>query len=487
MSFDSNSIAENIQNGITMLMAMAGGEEAVSAAADQMERQLFKGLLGLGRELMQLFFTTHSEAEQAERQSDEEGKPYAGQKRRAYLSIFGEVKVERGYNWRKGESGEHPLDEVLSLPERKYSDWVQEMVGELSVMRPEGEAVGLLARWFGWQVPKRSAQQVLAEHGQEVAAYYAQRETPAVGEHDRILVALADGKGIPMNRENSPPPQARRGRGERKTAKKEAIVTATYTIAPYVRSAEDIIQALLPDEQASARAPQRPNPGGKQVFGTLDGKEAALTHLAQQIAKRDSPQLSDRVVLTDGAISLQRQVEKHLPDFTLVLDIMHVMQYLWDAVHALLGQTHPNREPWMRKALRALLEDDLDTLLVQLDAHLEKPTLSKRKRKTLTTVVNYLRRNRPYMDYQSYLTQGWPIGTGVVEGACQHLVHDRFELSGMRWSIAGAEAMLALRAVYLNGDWDDFQHFRRHRVHKRRFGSSRPHRLPELVILDAAA
>jgi hypothetical protein len=484
MSFDSDSIAENIENGVTMLMAMARGEEAT---ADQMERQLFQGLLALGRELMQLFFTTRSEAEQAERQRDAGGKPYVGQKTRAYLSIFGEVEVERGYNWRKGQSGEHPLDEALSLPGRKYSDWVQEMVGELSVLKPEGEAVGVLARWFGWQVPKRSAQQVLADHAAEVAAYYEQRETPTVGEHDRILVALADGKGIPMNREHSPPPQARRGRGERKTAKKEAIVTATYTIAPYVRSAADIIEALLPAEPAADKTQQRPKPSGKQVFGTLAGKATALTHLAQQVAKRDSPQLRDRVVLTDGAISLQRQVEKHLPDFTLVLDIMHVMQYLWDAAHALLGETHPNREPWMRKALRAVLEDDLDTLLAQLDAHLEKPTLSKRKRKTLTTVVNYLRKNRPYMDYQSYLAWGWPIGTGVVEGACQHLVRDRFELSGMRWSMTGAEVMLALRAVYLNGDWDDFQRFRRFRVHQRRYGTSHPHRLPELVILNAAA
>jgi hypothetical protein len=357
----------------------------------------------------------------------------------------------------------------------------------LSVLKPEGEAVGLLARWFGWQVPKRSAQQILADHAAEVAAYYEQRATPAIAEHDRILVGLADGKGIPMNREHSPPPQARRGRGERKTAKKEAIVTATYTIAPYVRSAADIIEALLPAEPAAAKTQQRPKPSGKQVFGTLAGKATALTHLAQQVAKRDSPQLRDRVVLTDGAISLQRQVEKHLPDFTLVLDIMHVMQYLWDAAHALLGETHPKREPWMRKALRAVLEDDLDTLLAQLDAHLEKPTLSKRKRKTLTTVVNYLRKNRPYMNYQSYLARGWPIGTGVVEGACQHLVRDRFELSGMRWSMAGAEVMLALRAVYLNGDWDDFQRFRRFRVHQRRYGASHPHRLPELVILNAAA
>lgn len=243
----------------------------------------------------------------------------------------------------------------------------------------------------------------------------------------------------------------------------------------------------MPAEAPSAVPKARPRPSGKQVFGTLAGKEAALTQLAQQVARRGKPRLTDRVVLTDGAIGLQRQVEKHLPDFTLVLDIMHVMAYLWDAANALLGETHPDRESWMRTALGCLLEDDLETLLAQLDAQRQKPKLSKRKRQTLTKVLNYLHRNRAYMDYQSYLARGWPIGTGVVEGACRHLVRDRFEQSGMRWSIAGAEVMLALRAVYLNGDWDDFQRFRRHRVHEQRYHSLHPDHLPEMLVLGAAA
>lgn len=489
MSIESISIAESIHINIDKLMEMASGADAASASADQIERQLFKGLLALGRELMQLFFTTRSEQEtiQAEWEAGDTNYPYAGQKTRSYLSIFGEVEVERAYYWQQGVGGQQPLDESLSLPQRKYSDWVQEMVGELSVLKPEGEAVSLLARWFGWRVPKRSGQQMISEHGQWVAAYYEQRAVPERGEHDTILVALADGKGIPMNREDSPPPQARRGRGEKKTAKKEALVTAAYTIAAYVRSADDLIRALLPAEAPSAVPKARPRPSGKQVFGTLAGKEAALTQLAQQVARRGKPRLTDRVVLTDGAIGLQRQVEKHLPDFTLVLDIMHVMAYLWDAANALLGETHPDRESWMRTALGCLLEDDLETLLAQLDAQRQKPKLSKRKRQTLTKVLNYLHRNRAYMDYQSYLARGWPIGTGVVEGACRHLVRDRFEQSGMRWSIAGAEVMLALRAVYLNGDWDDFQRFRRHRVHEQRYHSLHPDHLPEMLVLGAAA
>jgi hypothetical protein len=99
----------------------------------------------------------------------------------------------------------------------------------------------------------------------------------------------------------------------------------------------------------------------------------------------------------------------------------------------------------------------------------------------------YLRNNRDYMHYQDYLAHGYPIGTGVIEGACRHLVKDRFERAGMRWSKVGAQVMLDLRAVYLNGDWDDFQRFRRHQVHQSRYGSVHPDVVPEDLMLGMAA
>jgi hypothetical protein len=256
----------------------------------------------------------------------------------------------------------------------------------------------------------------------------------------------------------------------------------------YVRTPDDLIQALLPDEPATTTPqPSRPKPTGKRVFGTLAGKEKALTHLARQVAEREQAQLTDRVVLTDGSLSLQRQVALHLPHFTLILDIMHVLHYLWDAANVLLGETHPQRTAWMRTALRCLLDNDLDTLVAQLETQAARPKLAQHKRKTLSKVVNYLCRNRPYMDYRSYLARGWPIGTGVIEGACRHLVRDRFEQTGMCWSIVGAEAMLQVRAVYLNGDWAAFQRFRRRHVHKQRYGSLHPDSLPETSVLQAVA
>jgi hypothetical protein len=359
-------------------------------------------------------------------------------------------------------------------------------LGEVNVWVPQEHSLELLERWLGLKIPKRSLQSSSNEQALYVADYYQQHPVVVVPAQDIILVATADGKGIPMTRTDSPPVQARRSKGSKKTAKKEAIVTALYSVAPYVRDSQLILRALLPEATDDLKPPtERPVPSGKQTFGTLDGKMAAIHQLAQQVAQRQSPQFVYRVALTDGSDPLQQQILDQLPDFTLVLDIIHVTEHLWDAANARWGDTAPQRSPWMPQALTWLLEDQLDDLLNDLDT--QALTLALSQQTTLTRVSAYLRRNRPFLDYHRYLALGWPIGTGVVEGACRHLVKDRLEQAGMHWSIPGAQTMLQLRAVALNGDWLDFQRFRRQQSHLERYQVPYPDSLPDIVTLEAAA
>jgi hypothetical protein len=300
-------------------------------------------------------------------------------------------------------------------------------------------------------------------------------------------VVTADGKGIPMTRQDSPPPAARRSKGQKKTAKKEAMVTALYSVAPHVRESQDILAALLPDQAAPATsvADIRPVLSNKQTFGTLEGKTLAMNHLAAPVAQRDWASFTSRVALSDGSEALQHQLLDHFPDFTLVLDIIHATEYVWDAANARWGETSPDRQPWVKQALNWLLTDPLDALLRDLETPI--PGLPASRQDVLAHVSAYFRRNRPFMDYQRYLALGWPIGTGVVEGACGHLVKDRFEQSGMQWSFAGAQSLLDLRSVAFNGDWDDFQRFRRRLVHQERYHTPYPDALPDIVALEAAA
>jgi len=118
----------------------------------------------------------------------------------------------------------------------------------------------------------------------------------------------------------------------------------------------------------------------------------------------------------------------------------------------------------------------------------QDPQVTSSQRKQLTKTANYFERNLPYMDYRTYLANGWPIASGVIEGACRHLVKDRCELSGMRWSQQGTEHLLHLRAVAENDDWDAYHRFRKRQRHTRLYGSPFPDQNElEVQALDSGA
>jgi hypothetical protein len=482
------SLAQKLQRELDGLIQRVSTVEGEPSSVHAIEEQLWKAMLGLGRELLQLHLEARYEAEVVHDWVSVNGveDEYQRTSQRGYVSLFGEVQVKRAYYLNAAQGGVCPLDAALSVPERCYSDSVQERLSELNVWIPQAQSLALMERFVDLKIPKGSLQSSVRDQGQSVERYYQQRPVGPTPAQDSILVATADGKGIPMTRADSPPPAARRSKGDKKTAKKEAIVTALYSVAPYPRDSQDILQALLSDaaDRPTAETP-RPVPSNKQTFGTLAGKEAALTHLAQQVTRREADTFTHRVALTDGSPALQQQMQAHLPDFSLVLDIIHVTEYLWDAANARFGETSPQRLAWVRQALTWLLENHLDDLLHDLTSQVSGLTASQQE--TLAHVAAYLRRNRPFMDYQRYLALGWPIGTGVVEGACRHLVKDRFEQAGMRWSIAGAQTLLDLRAVAFNGDWDDFQYFRRQHSHLQRYLTPYPDALPDILALEAAA
>ena len=167
-------------------------------------------------------------------------------------------------------------------------------------------------------------------------------------------------------------------------------------------------------------------------------------------------------------------MQKHLPQFTLVLDIIHAIEYLWEAANRLHGEKSPKRDPWVKARVLAMLSGQTDPIIAELTALAQAPTCKKGARQALLSAVRYYARNRAYMHYDVYLGQGWPIGTGVIEGACRHLVKDRCELSGMRWSVAGAEALLHLRSVSENDDWDAFEAFRQEQRRQQLYGTAVP-------------
>ena len=472
MAFNTTSIAEKIREDVEHLIALTSGAGEEKLTAYEIEDRLWWSLLNLGLQLLTLFFVSQHQQEARSQMVEINGESYAyvGRRERSYWSIFGKLTLKRRAYWRSGQGCVYPLDATLNLPQRQYSYRLQEWASEWSSASAYADVVTHLQSWLGLSIPKKSLQDILSDHAAYHERYATQLPSPKPITGDSILVVQADGKGIPMTAVHSPPPEQRRQAG--KTASKVATVTSIYTLSPAIRSPEAVIHTLLRDDLGEKDQTQGPTPHHKWMAGTLNGQSTAIEQLEPHIQRYTSEHLSHRVAVCDGDHGLQNRIREQLPDFTLILDIFHVMGYLWLAADALLGQKHPMRYEWMADALSCLFTDDLDRLLTHL-RH-QDPYLSPAKSYDLRTTIRYLTNQREYMQYQTYLALGYPISSGVIEGACCHLIHDRFEQSGMRWSPDGAQAMLDVRALVLNEQWPDFQAFYRLQEHRKLYPYADP-------------
>lgn len=443
--------------------------------AYQTELTLFRRLLALGAALLRLFFLTRAAVRPpAPMTAHRVPLPYHDQRPISYYSVFGKLSFPRHYFYHAELGGQCPLDAALSLPQRCYSDLLRDWLGYESTDSAYRESSSSVARILGVDLSVAALEAVVRDDACDVAAFYDQPIDPAAPTAlGSILVAQADGKGVPMVQPPATTTPVRLGKGQKRTKKNEAIVTSRYTIAPYHRTPQEVLAALL-HEAAPATPPCRPRPVQKELRASLDGKEAAITKLAQRAALREEPSIMDRVALTDGAEALQQQMVRQLAEYVLVLDIIHATEYLWDTATALLGETDPGRTPWVKCQLEQVLSGQTSVVIARLEQIASEPGRTAAQVQAVQKTAGYYRRNLPYMRYDQYLARGWPIGTGVVEGACGHLVKDRMEQAGMRWTKEGAQAMLDLRAVRLTNDWDAYWQFHRHLQHERLYGTSAP-------------
>lgn len=452
---------------------------------------MFRQLLALGSQLMELFFALRSEACLRTTVKMEDGAelPYWCEKRRTYYSIFGKVSVMRPYFYAAGTGGASPLDEELSLGADCYSDLLRELVEYLGTDVTYEKASGFLQRVLGHSLSTYTVQKLVADDAADVEAYYQQQPAPEPNPETTILVTQADGKGVPMIRETPAEATVRLSKGQKRTKKKEAVVTTVYTIAPHVRTAEQVVASFFGQEEASdPMLSQRAKPQNKQLWATLDGKDAALQRLAHSAARRNGAHIQARIVLTDGCEALQQRVQHYLPEFTLILDFIHANEYLWKAANSLFGEQAPQRNPWVEQQTLAILSGQTEQVIADLHTLAQQAQCTNAQREALQTAANYFQRNLAFMRYHDYLAHGWPIASGVIEGACRHLVKDRCELSGMRWSQAGAEHLLRLRTVAENGDWDHYHQFRKQQRHQRLYNtSSQARRTPEEQALARAS
>jgi len=477
MTFNSQEIIQDVRTEFEQLLDFVTGEQARTAKADNIERGLFKMLLSVGAKLLQLFFVQRSAACSRQVVQSESGQelPYHRDTERVYFSIFNKVFIERPYFYKAGVGAQIPLDAELGLGDDRYSDLLREITEFLAVYHVYGgKSACFVERLFGWSLSTRVLQQNIAEDAESVETYYAQKAPPDPETEAEILVIQADGKGIPMVLEEDgvTEAQVRLGKGQKHGHKKEAVATAIYTITAAPRTPSEVIASFFKENQPHQTPQKDAKPHNKHIWATLDGKDAALSRLTQQVAVREGGHILHRVALCDGCEALQSRMLLQFQGFTLILDFVHANEYLWDAANSLLGETSEQRLEWVKSRTLQILSGQTEQVIAELRQIAKTKKTKATPRKQLHKTANYFERNLPYMHYQTYLSHGYPIASGVIEGVCRHFVKDRFELSGMRWLQTGAENLLRLRAVAENDDWDAYHVYRREQRQLRLYGQA---------------
>jgi hypothetical protein len=464
-----------------------------AGAAELDHGELEERLQTKGRELLRLLYQDHLDLRAArERRLDEVVDAFGVDRpaaeaghARALATVFGEVSVTRLAYRRRGHANLHPADAGLNLPRERHSHGLRRLAAAEASRGSFDEATGALRGATGAELGKRQVEQLAGRAVVDFEAFYG-GATRAPADPSDVLVLSADGKGIVMRppalrpataeaaARTNPKLKTRLSKGEKRNRKRMAEVGAVYDVTPVPRRPADVL-AAREDEPA-------PSPKAKAKWLTasvVDDAAEVITKVFDEAERRDPAHARTWVALVDGN---NHQIDRIRAEATqrgitlpILIDFIHVLEYLWRAAWSFHPEGDPDAETWVNDKALAILNGQASTVAAAIRRKATRHGLTPSERANADRCADYLLNKRDNLDYPTALRKGWPIATGVIEGACRHLVKDRMDITGARWGLTGAEAILKLRALRANGDFDDYWRYHiaqeRQRVHESRYAN----------------
>ncbi|MDQ3000176.1 MAG: ISKra4 family transposase [Fibrobacterota bacterium] len=313
----------------------------------------------------------------------------------------------------------------------------------------------------------------------DLDAFYQTRQSGDASERGVLLVLSCDGKGMVMRKEGlreatrkaaevaTHKKQTRLSKVERRNRKRMATVAAVYDVAPHVRSPESILGE-------TERKGDPPKPQNKRVWASVEKPSLEVIEaMFEEALRRDPEQKRKWVILVDGQLTqlqeIHRTKKKLGVQAEVVVDFVHVLEYLWKAAYCFHAEESPTAEAWVKDRALKVLRGKASHVAAGIRRSATKQELSIKERKNADKCCDYLLKNKEYLRYGKALRKGYPIATGVIEGACRYLVKDRMDITGARWGLKGAEAILKIRALVTSGDFEDYFAFHKHQERMRNY------------------
>jgi hypothetical protein len=365
----------------------------------------------------------------------------------------------------------HPADAVLNLPVGRHSAGLQRLAAVEAARGSFADAREAIERASGVRLGKRQVEDLARTAAVDTEAFYAaHRPLPRPG---RVLGLQADGKGIVMRPGSLRPGTAARAArasaklatrlspGEKHGRKRMAEIVAVYDLDPAPRTAEDIIPTRRRAQQD--KPARRPGPlvTGKWLAANVtDDLPAVIAAMFDEAERRDPAHERTWVALVDGnrqqIDTIRDQATARGVTVTVVIDFVHVLEYLWKAAWTFFYPGDPDAETWVADQARTILTGRAVDAAATIRHQADEAGFRGSERTGADEAAAYLIRKAPYLTYATALASGWQIATGIIEGAARFLIKDRMDITGARWSTPGAQAVLRLRTVIANGDFDEY-------------------------------
>jgi hypothetical protein len=414
---------------------------------------------------------------------------------RPLMTKFGQVTVSRIAYRAPGRPNVCPLDAALNLPEEKHSHGLRKLAAIEAARGPMEAAGAAITRATGVTIGKRQVEELARRCAAHAEAFYLQRVTGLAPEEWPLILTF-DGKGIVMLPRALRPATAkaaasaegklatRLSPGEKNGRKRMAELACVYDAAPVPRAPEDVIatparkrrkkkaQAAKPEGSRKRREPQA---RGKWLTASVtDDIPAVIAAAFDEAERRDPGHSREWVVLIDGnntqIEAVTAEAARRGVTVTIVIDFIHVLEYTWKAAWSFFDKGERAAEEWVADQARKILHGKARQVAAGIRRRATAYGYSGPERAGADECARYLENKQGYLDYATALGKGWPIATGIIEGACRHIVKDRMDITGARWGLEGAEAILKLRAITASGDFEDYWRFHLRQEHKRIHG-----------------
>jgi hypothetical protein len=435
-------------------------EEAIGEEGRRLEQKLMQATYRLDAALEERSAQVTSAA------GIRHGTVETGQKR-GLETVFGPVEVERMAYRNRREPNLYPADARQALPADPYSMGMRALAARHLAASGYQQAQELIEDRTGVKIGHAQLAGIAKDLARWTDDFYAERARDA--EEDLpatdVIMMQGDGKGIAMRPEHRR--NARKQDGTRPGIKKMAEIVAVADFTPAVREPEDI--AAPP-----ARRKAHPGPKARDKWvsaSVTESIEDMIGSAFDEADRRDPQRVRQRIFLVDGNKQQITAIEDHAKARKLkvpvLIDYIHVSGYLGKAASALHPGDPVAAGQWADGQLLRVLHGRAKAVAATLASVAAKTRENPRTRHLDLTdmdkAVTYLTNNHMHMKYDKALANGWPIATGLIEGSCRFVIEDRFGITGARWSPEGAEDILKIRAVVVNGDLRDYMRYYKQR------------------------